>query len=187
MWNHDQWRHHSFPGVKRRPKIAQATSSCQLFSISTSLKREIHVMPPSSQKRRSLGNVLEEYLHFTLCPSDSMWSHLSERLYNYGVTTGLAGCAKNERMTYSRLRTWVKMHGKCVRQRNVRQDNEIDRAGTLPLNLYEPYTVLKAINWFGGKRGVRGAECGKCGVWKMRGVENAECGKWGVWKMSVWN
>ena len=30
---------------------------------------------------------------------------------------------------------------------------------------------------FGGKRGVRGAECGKCGVWKMRGVENAECGK----------
>ena len=69
------------------------------------------------------------------------------------------------------------MHGKCVRQRNVRQDNEIDRAGTLPLNLYEPYTVLKAINWFGGKRGVRGAECGKCGVWKMRGVENEECGK----------
>ena len=43
---------------------------------------------------------------------------------------------------------------------------------------------------FGGKRGVRGGECGvwkigsvenagcgKCGVWKMRGVENAECGK----------
>ena len=27
------------------------------------------------------------------------------------------------------------------------------------------------------------AECGKCGVWKMRGVENAECGKCGVWKM----
>ena len=22
--------------------------------------------------------------------------------------------------------------------------------------------------------GVRGAECGKCGVWKMRGVENVE-------------
>ena len=21
------------------------------------------------------------------------------------------------------------------------------------------------------------AECGKCGVWKMRSVENAECGK----------
>ena len=37
---------------------------------------------------------------------------------------------------------------------------------------------------FGGKRGVRSAECGKCGVWKMRGVENAECGKCGVWKMS---
>ena len=31
--------------------------------------------------------------------------------------------------------------------------------------------------------GVRSAECGKCGVWKMRGVENAECGKCGVWKM----
>ena len=33
---------------------------------------------------------------------------------------------------------------------------------------------------FGGKRGVRSAECG---VWKMRSVENAECGKCGVWKM----
>ena len=35
---------------------------------------------------------------------------------------------------------------------------------------------------FGGKRGVRGAECGKCevwkmGVWKMRSVESAESGK----------
>ena len=27
------------------------------------------------------------------------------------------------------------------------------------------------------------AECGKCGVWKMRSVENAECGKCGVWKL----
>ena len=27
------------------------------------------------------------------------------------------------------------------------------------------------------------AECGKCGVWKMRSVENVECGKYGVWKM----
>ena len=27
------------------------------------------------------------------------------------------------------------------------------------------------------------AECGKCGVWKMRGVESAECGKCGVWKV----
>ena len=71
---------------------------------------------------------------------------MSERLYNYRVTTGLAGCAKHERRTYSRLRTWVKMHGKCVRQRNVRQDNEIDRAGTLPLNLYESDTVFKSIN-----------------------------------------
>ena len=31
--------------------------------------------------------------------------------------------------------------------------------------------------------GVRSAECGKCGVWKMRSVENAGCGKRGVWKM----
>ena len=31
--------------------------------------------------------------------------------------------------------------------------------------------------------GVRSAECGKCGVWKMRSVENAECGKCGVWKV----
>ena len=29
----------------------------------------------------------------------------------------------------------------------------------------------------------RSAECGKCGVWKMRSVENEECGKCGVWKM----
>ena len=31
--------------------------------------------------------------------------------------------------------------------------------------------------------GVRSAECGKCGVWKVRSVESAECGKCGVWKM----
>ena len=34
------------------------------------------------------------------------------------------------------MRAWGKMHGKSVRQRNVRQDNTMDRAGTLPLNLY---------------------------------------------------
>ena len=33
---------------------------------------------------------------------------------------------------------------------------------------------------FGGKRGVRGAECG---VWKTRSVENEGCGKRGVWKI----
>ena len=32
-------------------------------------------------------------------------------------------------------------------------------------------------------RSVENAECGKCGVWKVRSVENAECGKCGVWKM----
>ena len=31
--------------------------------------------------------------------------------------------------------------------------------------------------------GVRSAECGKCGVWKMQSVESAECGRCGVWKV----
>ena len=44
------------------------------------------------------------------------------------------------------MRTWAKMHGKCVRQRNVRQDNIMDRAGIWPLNLYETDTVLKPVN-----------------------------------------
>ena len=39
------------------------------------------------------------------------------------------------------MRAWAKMHGKSVRQRNVRQDSTMDRAGTLPLNLYETETV----------------------------------------------
>ena len=40
------------------------------------------------------------------------------------------------------------MHGKSVRQRNVRQDNTMDRAGTLPLNLYEAETVLRRTSQF---------------------------------------
>ena len=44
------------------------------------------------------------------------------------------------------MRAWAKMHGKSVRQRNVRQDSTMDRAGTLPLNLYETETVLKPVN-----------------------------------------
>ena len=44
------------------------------------------------------------------------------------------------------MREWAKMHGKSVRKRNVRQDNTMDRAGTLPLNLYETETVLKPVN-----------------------------------------
>ena len=43
------------------------------------------------------------------------------------------------------MRAWAKMHGKSVRLRNVRQDNTMDRAGTLPLNLYETETVLKPV------------------------------------------
>ena len=41
------------------------------------------------------------------------------------------------------MRAWAKMHSKSVRQQNVRQDNTMDRAGTLPLNLYETETVLR--------------------------------------------
>ena len=44
------------------------------------------------------------------------------------------------------MRAWAKMHGKSVRQRNVRQDNTMDRAGTLPLNLDETETILKPVN-----------------------------------------
>ena len=53
------------------------------------------------------------------------------------------------------MRAWAKMHSKSVRQQNVRQDNTMDRAGTLPLNLYETETVLR--DWSksigGGGRG----------------------------------
>ena len=44
------------------------------------------------------------------------------------------------------MRVWAKMQGKCVRLRNVRQDNTMDTAGTLSLNVYETNTVLKLIN-----------------------------------------
>ena len=46
------------------------------------------------------------------------------------------------------MRAWAKMHGKSVRQRNVREDNTMDRAGTLPLNLYETETVLRRTSQF---------------------------------------
>ena len=44
------------------------------------------------------------------------------------------------------MRASAKMYGKSVGQRNVRQDNTMDRAGTLPLNLYETETVFKPVN-----------------------------------------
>ena len=44
------------------------------------------------------------------------------------------------------MRSWAKKHGKSVRQRNVRQNNTKDRAGTLPLNLYESETILNPLN-----------------------------------------
>ncbi|CAB4020104.1 Hypothetical predicted protein [Paramuricea clavata] len=46
----------------------------------------------------------------------------------------------------AQMRLWAKRHGKCVRQRNVRQDNTKDRAGTLPINLYECETTLNPLN-----------------------------------------
>ena len=51
------------------------------------------------------------------------------------------------------------------------------------LSLFHRYIYLNLLFvkvrqlGFGGKRGVRGAECGKRGVWKVRSVENEECGK----------
>ena len=44
------------------------------------------------------------------------------------------------------MRAWARMHGKSVRQRNVRQDNTMDRVGTLPLNLYEKESLLKPLD-----------------------------------------
>ena len=44
------------------------------------------------------------------------------------------------------MRPWAKRDGKSVRQRNVRQDNTKDRAGTLPWNLYESETILNPMN-----------------------------------------
>ena len=44
------------------------------------------------------------------------------------------------------MRAWAKMRGKSVRQQHVRQDNTMDMAGTLPLNLCETETVLKPVN-----------------------------------------
>ena len=56
------------------------------------------------------------------------------------------------------MREWAKMHGKSVRKRNVRQDNTMDRAGTLPLNLYETETVLRDWSKSIGGEGWAGAE-----------------------------
>ena len=44
------------------------------------------------------------------------------------------------------MRSWAKKDGKSVRQRNVRQDNTKDRAGTLPWHLYESETILNPMN-----------------------------------------
>ena len=44
------------------------------------------------------------------------------------------------------MRLWAKRFGKCVRHRNVRQDNTMDRTGTLPLNLFETQTSLNPLD-----------------------------------------
>ena len=44
------------------------------------------------------------------------------------------------------MRVWAKMHAKSIRQRNVKQDDTMDWARTLPLNLYETEMVLKPVN-----------------------------------------
>jgi len=44
------------------------------------------------------------------------------------------------------MRVWAKQYDKCVRQRAVRRDNTMDRAGTLPLNLYETQALLNPFN-----------------------------------------
>ena len=44
----------------------------------------------------------------------------------------------------AKMSAWAKMHGKSIRQRNVRQDNTMDGEGThinSPLNLYETETA----------------------------------------------
>ena len=51
--------------------------------------------------------------------------------------------SKNEE---AKIRLWAKRFGKCIRQRDVRQDNTMDRAGTLPLNLCETQTSLNPLD-----------------------------------------
>lgn len=40
------------------------------------------------------------------------------------------------------MRSWARDHGKCVRQRTVRQETTKFKAGTLPLNMYEQNDIL---------------------------------------------
>ena len=44
------------------------------------------------------------------------------------------------------MRMCAKRYGKCVGQHSVRQDNTMDRAGTLPLNLYETQSLLNSLD-----------------------------------------
>ena len=44
------------------------------------------------------------------------------------------------------MRVWAKQYDKCVRQQSVQEDNTMERAGTLPLNLYETQTLLNSLD-----------------------------------------
>ena len=43
------------------------------------------------------------------------------------------------------MRNWANTHGKCVRQRTVRQETTKYKAGTLPLNMYQ--TAVHCGEW----------------------------------------
>ena len=43
------------------------------------------------------------------------------------------------------MRKWARDHGKCVRQRTVRQETAKCKAGTLPLNMYQISDTLRSV------------------------------------------
>ena len=64
--------------------------------------------------------------------------------YTYFSTQNVVLHTENCKLELTRA--WAKMHAKYVRQRNVRQNNAMDRAGTLPLYFNETEMVLKPVN-----------------------------------------
>jgi len=44
------------------------------------------------------------------------------------------------------MRVWAKQYNKCVRQQSVQEDNTMERAGTLPLNLYKTQTLFNPLD-----------------------------------------
>ena len=43
------------------------------------------------------------------------------------------------------MRKWARDHGKCVKQRTVRQETTKYKAGTLPLNMYQTSDTLQSV------------------------------------------